>query len=428
VFTAIFFGLAPALQSTRMDLNSAIKQEGSPSGGRLGRSRLRGLLLGAQVTVSVLLLVVSSGLMGGLLSSFVNLGFETRDTYFMRGSYGNDPAKAIAAKQRLRERLETLPELSRVTMGWPPLHGAIQFPMAAGKWHEQSTVSFAADAYFETLGVPLLAGRGFTRQEADRGAPVAVISESTARRFWPNEDPLGKHFSVDLKFQNTFTHYEVVGVAKDVRFVTITQLDPLHVYLPANTSLGPARLSGGLVFRIRANRDKALEAVRSAVEFVDPSLLPGLGLDNFEEGPVALQRGIYRVLATFAVILTLLSLTLAGVGIYGVMAFLVSQRTREIGIRMALGATPRSVINSVVIQGLRPVFVGTLVGLIGSAWVTKLAWDSEVARVMGLYSRTFSDPALYAELALMIAIALLASIIPARRALRMDPMVALRHE
>ena len=430
VFTGIFFGLAPALQSTRVDLNTAIKQEGSPSGARLARSRLRGLLLGAQVTVSVLLLVVSGGLMGGVVSSFVNgadLGFETHDTYLLRAFYGNDLAKASALKERLRERLETLTELSRVTMGWAPLQGAFPVSMAAGKWHGQSTFSIASDAYFETLGIRLLGGRSFTHQEADLGAPVAVISESTARRVWPNEDPLGKHFSLDLMFQNKFTYYEVVGVAKDIRFAAITQIDPLHLYLPTRTSQAPL-LSGLLLFRIRGNRDKALVAVQSAVASVDPSLLPRLDLVSLEEGPVALQRGFFRVLAGFAGILTLLSLTLAGVGIYGVMAFLVSQRTREIGIRMALGATSRSVIKSVVIQGLRPVFVGTLVGLAGSAWVTKLAWASDVARVIGLYSRTFSDPALYGELALVFAIALLASIIPARRALRVDPMVALRHE
>jgi predicted lysophospholipase L1 biosynthesis ABC-type transport system permease subunit len=254
---------------------------------------------------------------------------------------------------------------------------------------------------------------------------VAVVSESTTRRVWPNEDPIGKHFSVQLL--DKVTNYEVVGVAKDVRFATITQVDPLHLYLPTRTSPVPL-LSRSLLFSIRGNRDKALAAVQSAVASVDPGLLPRLDLVSLEEGPVALQRGFFRVLASFAGTLALLSLTLAGVGIYGVMAFLVSQRTREIGIRMALGATPSLVIKSVVIQGLRPVFVGMLAGLAAAAWVTKLEWAADVAPGAGLYSRTFSDPALYGELALVLAIALLASIVPARRALRVDPMEALRHE
>jgi macrolide transport system ATP-binding/permease protein len=429
VFTGIFFGLAPALQSTRVDLVAAINQGGSPLGGTLGRSRLRGLLLGGQVTVSVLLLVVSGGLMSGLVSSFVkaaDLGFETHDAYLVLASYGNDPAKAIATKRRLRDRLETLPELRSVATGWAPLQGSLQVPMAAGKWHGEPSVSFASDAYFETFRIRLREGRSFTRQEADRGAPVAVISESTARQVWPNADPLGKRFSVELL--DKVTDYEVVGVAKDVRFVMITQLDPLHVYLPTNTLLGPGRLSGNLLFSIRGDRDKVLEKVQSAAASVDPNLLPSLDLVSLEEGPVALQRGFFRVLAAFAGILTLLSLTLAGVGIYGVMAFLVSQRTREIGIRVALGATSRSVIKSVVIQGLRPVFMGTLVGLVGSAWISKLALAPETTRVVGLYSRTFSYPALCGELALVFAIALFASIVPAGRALRVAPMVTLRHE
>jgi predicted permease len=428
VLTGIFFGLAPALESTRVDLNTAIKQEGSPAGSRLGRSRLRGLLLGAQVTVSVLLLVVSGGLMGGLVSSFAkaaDLGFETRDTYLLRASYGNDPAKASALKQRLRVRLETVTELSRVAMGWAPLQGTFPVSIATGKWHGQSTFSTASDSYFETLGIRLLRGRTFTHQEAELGAPVAVVSESTTRRVWPNEDPIGNRFSVRLL--DKVTNYEVVGVAKDVRFAAITQVDPLHVYLPTRTSTVPL-LSGWLLFRIRGNRDKALAAVQSAVASVDPGLLPQLDLVSLEEGPVALQRGFFRVLASFAGTLAVLSLTLAGVGIYGVMAFLVSQRTREIGIRMALGATLRVVIKSVVIQGLRPVFLGMLAGLTAAAWVTKLEWASDVAPGAGLYSRTFSDPALYGELALVLGIALLASIVPARRALRVDPAEALRHE
>jgi len=428
LFTGILFGLAPALESTRVDLNTAIKQEGSPAGARLGRSRLRGLLLGAQVTVSVSLLVVSGGLMGGLVSSFAkaaNLGFETRDTYLLRASYGDDPTKASALKQRLRARLETLTELSRVAMGWAPLQGAFPVSMTTGKWHGQSTFSMASDSYFETLGIRLLRGRTFTHQEADIGAPVAVVSESTTRCVWPNEDPIGQHFSVRLL--DKVTNYEVVGVAKDVRFAAITQVDPLHLYLPTKTSPVPL-LSGWLLFRIRGNRDKALAAVQSAVASVDPGLLPRLDLVSLEEGPVALQHGFFRVLASFAGTLAVLSLTLAGVGIYGVMAFLVSQRTREIGIRMALGATPRVVIKSVVIQGLRPVVAGMLAGLAAAAWVTKLEWASDVARGAGLYSRMFSDPALYGELGLVLGIALLASIVPARRALRVDPAEALRHE
>ena len=200
--------------------------------------------------------------------------------------------------------------------------------------------------------------------------------------------------------------------------------DPAHVYLPSGAA---TYLLGGLMVSMHGNRDKAVAAIESAVEAEDPSLLPSLDVVSLEDGTVALQRGFYRVLGAFAASLTLLSLSLASIGIYGVMAFLVSQRTREIGIRMALGATARMVLSSVLIQGLRPVFLGMAAGLTAAAWLFRLLpsrqWPSD------LLSRIwFIDPAVIAALALVLAVAGLACVIPARRALRVDPAVALRHD
>jgi predicted permease len=412
--TGICFGLVPALQSTRADLYNGMKQQ---------RSRLRGVLLGAQVAVSVLLLVVSGGLLRSLVGSFVkasSLGFEAHDNFRLLVNTGDEDTVL-----RLRKRLETLPEVSSVARGIAPLEGAFAIPMAAGKWSGQGVFSFASDGFFETLEIPLIRGRGFTRQEAYGGAPVAVISESAARRCWPAEDPVGRRFSLNLPFQGAST-LEVIGVAKDVRFESLTEIDPLHVYLPNRVGPFP-RVFGGLVFRIHGNRDRALAAVQNAVESVDPSLLRSLDMVSLEDGPVAVQRGIYRVLGAFAGVLTLMSLAMAGVGIYGVMAFLVSQRTREIGIRIALGATARTLLNSVVIQGLRPVFVGSLLGF-ALATVVTAAIRAKGALPPGMASNAFGDPALYGELAVVVAIAVIASAIPARRALRVDPTVALRYE
>jgi ABC-type antimicrobial peptide transport system permease subunit len=186
-------------------------------------------------------------------------------------------------------------------------------------------------------------------------------------------------------------------------------------------------LLGGLMVSMHGNRDKAVAAIESAVEAEDPSLLPSLDVVSLEDGTVALQRGFYRVLGAFAASLTLLSLSLASIGIYGVMAFLVSQRTREIGIRMALGATARMVLSSVLIQGLRPVFLGMAAGLTAAAWLFRLLpsrqWPSDL-----LSRSSFIDPAVIAALALVLAVAGLACVIPARRALRVDPAVALRHD
>jgi ABC-type antimicrobial peptide transport system permease subunit len=371
-------------------------------------------------------LVVSGGLLGGVVSSFAkasDLGYETRDTYLVGGNFGSDRAKASVTVQRLRERIEAMPEVNSVAIGKAPLPGGFPFPMTAGNWKGQAMTTWASDAYFETLGIPILEGRGFTRQEGDGDAPVAVISASTARRVWPGEDPLGKRLTLDLF--GTFTDYQVVGIVKDVRFTVITEIDPLLVFLPD----GPmSRFRGGILFRVRGNRDKALRAVQSAVEsVVDPTALATLDLVSLEDGPVAVQRAFLRVLGAFAGTLTLLSLTLAGVGIYGVMAFLVSQRTREIGIRMALGATSRAVIRNVMLRGVWPVFIGTLFGVAGAIALER-APAVQSARQFILSPPTLSDPVFYAELALVVAIVVLASVVPARRALRVDPVVALRYE
>jgi hypothetical protein len=291
--------------------------------------------------------------------------------------------------------------------------------MTAEKWKGQTTTTWASDAYFETLGIPILEGRSFTRQEGDGDASVAVISESTARRVWPGEDPLGKGFTLDSAL--TLANYQVIGVARDARFTVITEIDPLHVYVAGSAD------RGRVLFRIHGNRDKALVAAQAAVDSVDPTALATLNMVSLEDGPVAVQRGLLRVLGAFAGTLTLLSLTLAGVGIYGVMAFLVSQRTREIGIRMALGATSRAVLQNVMLQGVWPVLVGTLVGVAGSLALQRAPFLRD-ARQFSLSPPTLGDPAFYAELALVAAIAVLASAVPARRALRVDPAVSLRHE
>jgi putative ABC transport system permease protein len=393
---------------------------------------LRGFLLGLQVTVSVLLLVVSGWLAGYLKSSFAkdsDLGFDTRDSYSLTLS-----GKDSDVLSRVRERLRTLPELSHVAIGSTPLNPSMAEAMEAGGGEWQAPLSYASDGYFETLGIPLLRGRGFTRQEADEGAPVAVITESTARRVWGNEEPLGRHLHFRQPGFMKFGDYVVAGVTRDVRFSTLTQVDSLRVFLPEGTlKIDPARmrLVAGLLFHIHGNRDKALIAVESAVQSVDPDLLRRMDTVSVDGGQLAVQRGFFRVIGAFAGVLTMLALTLAGIGIYGVMAFLVSQRTREIGIRVTLGATSRMVVESVVRQGLWPVLIGTLLGIAGAAGllaIPQVRTAVQFSNSASLFRATFGDPVFYAELALVALIAVLASVIPARRALRVDPAVALRWE
>jgi predicted permease len=418
LLVTLLSGLLPALQSTLPNLTAAIKSDQFVFGRKFGRSRLRGLFIGTQVAVSVLLLVVVFGLTSGVLDSrSSDPGFETRNTYVLILEGGR------AENQRLRDRLQSLPELSAAAIGSVPLNTAQPPPpMQAGGLNRPALTTYASDRYFETLGIRLLQGRGFTRQEAEKQAPVAVISKSTAGHFWPGDNPLGKRFSLDLNSQSKFTAFEVVGIAADARFADLTEVDALHVYLPS--AEGP---NTGILFRVRANRGQSLAAARSAVQSVDPSLLPGLDMISLEDGFVSTQRRLLGVMASLAGVATLLSLILAGVGIYGVLAFLVARRTKEIGIRVALGARSRALLWAIVIQGLRPVLAGMAIGFVLGAGVNVVdrATDPFPAP---LYQSVFGDPSIYEGLALMLVIAVLACVIPTRRALRVDPAVALRYE
>jgi hypothetical protein len=290
----------------------------------------------------------------------------------------------------------------------------------------RTLASYASNTFLETLDIALLRGRSFSPREAEKGDPVAVISESTARQYWPQEDPVGKRLKLDLNFRGIYTEFEVVGIAKDVRFANLTRIDPAHVYLPTN-----AAEPYPMLLRIQGNSKEAVSAVRSTIAAFDRTLLPGLSLVSLEEGPLRLHRSLSQTLSVLGGILALLALSLASVGIYGVMAFLVSQRKKEIGIRIALGATPGDVLNAVVLQGLRPVFLGMFLGVAGAGALSfalhaSLSFPGSTDL---LYGVPFYDPATFLGLSLFLLImAACATLLPAQRALRIDPVVTLRYE
>jgi predicted permease len=436
--TGVLFGLSPALRATRPDLMAALKEEGAgfgAGGAGRSRSRLRAWLLGGQVAVSMLLLITAGLLTRGLMRSrAADPGFDTRGLYVLMGDFGDDPSQALARQRRLIERLRVVPEVSGVTEGGVPLLGSWTPPMAVEQGHGQTQgrtlASYAGEGYLETVGIPLVRGRNFTRAEVAKSAAVAVISEAAARHFWPSTDPLGRRFQLDLDFRGTMTEFEVVGVAKDVRYGSLTRLDLAHVYLVPKAGDMQAML---LRTRPEVHEDarQALGEVRAAVQAVDADLLPNLSVTGMEAGPLRFQRMQVQAGAAFAVALAGLGLLLAGVGIYGVMAYLVSQRTREIGIRMALGAAAGEVVRGVVLSGLRPVFVGMAVG-IGSAAGASAVLHSTLSFPGSadlLYGVSFYDPATFLGLSgFLLAVAAVASAVPARRAVKVDPMVALRYE
>ncbi len=434
LITGIIFGLAPALQSSKRDVSAALKDEGSPLGQRVRKSRLRSFLLAGQVGVSMLLLINAGLLVRGLLrSKSADPGFETRKVFLVRLNYGSDPAKAQALYKRVVERLETLPEVRHMTLvARPPMSGTWTPPVRVEKAGSSSSLegrtlaNHASGSFFDTLGIPILRGRTFTRQEGETEAKVVVISEAAARRFWPGEDPIGKRAKLDMNFRGKWVEFEVIGVAKTVRSANLSRLDPSYFYLPT----GSTQLNTILI-RMDSDSKNAVTPVRTALAALDKDILPSLSFFSLEDGFVGTQRFLAKTLAMFGVMLAVLALVLAGLGIYGVMSYSVSQRTREIGIRMTLGATQAEVVKSVIVQGLRPVFLGTLLGLAGAAGVSTflkatLVFPGTPDMFFGV---SVFDPLTFIGLSCFLGtVALIASAIPARRATRVDPMVALRWE
>ena len=430
--SGIFFGLSPALQFTRRDLTAALKDNGAALG-KLSGSRLRSFLVSAQVAVSVLLLAIAGLLARGLIrSQAAQPGFETHSVFTVAGDFaglGNDPILAISRQKRLLEKLRERPEFAAVALGSGPFSGTWTPPMIAGSSRGRTLASYASDGYFETLEIPLLRGRYFTSQDAQANTHAAILSESTARRFWPDEDALGKTFALDMDFRGKIEEFEVIGIVKDVRFANLTRVDPAHVYLPAGSTEKGSFVD--LLVRAQSDRQQAMAAMEATVAASDQALLPGLRVASLDDGAVRLQRALARIFAAMAAILAILAVALAGVGIYGVIAYLVSQRTREIGVRMALGANPAAVWKGVLFQGLRPVLAGMLLGVATAAVLSALLHQTLIfpGSMDFLYGVPFYDPVTFAGLVcFVLAVAALASAIPARRALRVDPAVALRYE
>ena len=432
--TGFIFGLSPALQFTKPDLNTSLKDESTSFGRSVNRSRLRGFLIAGQVAVSMLLLSSAGLLIRGLArSQAAEPGFETHRIYLVRADYSDDPVKAAAAFHRTTDWLKTLPEVANVSYGTAPMMGTWTPPItikksgaAEGSIHDRTLAGYASDNYLSTLGIGLLRGRNFTAQESAIGRHVAVISASTAHLFWPNEDPLGKRFQLDLHFDGKLTEFEIIGIAKDVRFANLTRVDPARVYLAADpTLIYPIFVS------FRGDQQAALSAVWTRMRTYDSDLLARVTFWNVETMLLAPQRTLARALAILAAILALLALALAGIGIYGVMAYVVSQRTQEIGIRIALGASAGRVLQRVAIEGLRPVLIGMVAGLAAGSGLSLLLHHTLAfpGSIDFLYGVSFYDPfTFFAITVFLILVSLMASLGPALKAIKVDPLVALRYE
>jgi predicted permease len=418
--TGIVFGLAPALHATRQDLSTAIKGDGGGLVGKAAAGRmLRSTLVGVQVAVCMVLLIAAGLLMRGLyMAQTVDPGFEMKgitQAIFDLPSQGYSEERARVFQQELIARVAALPEVDGVEQArvTPLNHQFLGTGMTLERETEGRQFEFnvVSPGSFTMLGMPMVRGRGFTKEETQSDAGVMVVTESTARRLWPGRDGVGKTLRNFEKKE-----YQVLGVVKDAQVSHLGQPGGMFFYMPA----GPKEQANlQLLVHSKGGDSVTANGIREAARTLDADLVVDV---TKLEGNLELWRTPSRIVATLSGVLGTLALLLASIGVYGVVSYGVNQRIREIGIRMTLGADGKEVMRLLLRQAMRPVLIGAGVGVAGCAAVSQI-----LSRV--LYGIGSHDPIAFVGVPLfLLGIALLASYVPARRATRVDPVVALRYE
>jgi putative ABC transport system permease protein len=424
LLTAIVFGLAPAWQASRIDLQAALKAHSRTAAGGRSQQRFRAALVVGEVALAVVLLVGA----GLLLRTFshlleVKLGFQPEQALTMRMLVTGEPAARSNLVESILDRVETLPGVRAVgTIQFLPLgghtnNGPFHFvgrPRPADPMSMESDVSTVSRGYFAAMGIPVLRGRPFGRQERLDSHRVALVNESFVKRHSSDEDPIGRVILGDWANPKPT---EIVGVVGDIRHNGLTAEPRPTVFLAQSQVPG---YYTNIVVRTAAEPKTMAAAIRREVRQVD-SRQPVTDVQPMEQYvSTALARP--RLYAVLLGAFASLALLLAAVGLYGLMAYAVSRRTHEIGVRMALGAQPRDVLRSTLGQGARLVLAGLALGVVCAMGLSRF-----VANL--LYGVSAGDLTTYAAAAVLLAgVALIATYVPARRASRIDPMAAVRHE
>ena len=455
ILTAVVFGIAPAIQASNPDLVGSLKESGRSGTEGVARQHLRSALVTIQIAMALILLI-GAGLM---INSFVRIqnnplgadpkGLLTFDFRFSRdeaikpyGRYRNaglwdiNPLTTLTF-QRIFERVQKLPGVqSAAGASTPPLAGALGMgfliegrpappPGPSGQPGQTASYIAVTPNYFATLRTPILQGRDFNDRDTAAAPFVVIINQTMAKRFWPNESPIGKHIRLDYVPDEPLR--EVVGVAGDIRMSRQQrQLGPT-VYAPYLQQT-PRWMGAGystragmfFVLRISGNPMGLAASIRQAVAEVDHNK-PVASIRTVEEY-LDQQVQYVRLYVLLLGIFGAVAAGLAAIGIYGVMAYSVAERTREIGVRMALGASARDVLKLVILQALLLLSIGLTFGLSGSFALTRYLKSA-------LYEVTATDPATYAGVSLLLTVvALGACLVPTRRAVSVNPTVALRYE
>jgi predicted permease len=430
--TGIIFGILPALRATNVDLTPALKDTGRSSSG-IGRSWLSKSLVVVQVSLSVLLLI-GAGLLIRTLRNLqhVDMGFNANNVLLFKvdpSLLGYKDEKLADLYQRSFSRLEAVPGVQSVTFSRSPLLAQSSWTSSAylpgemganGKPRESDVkVHSVRENFFSTMEIPLLLGRGLTEQDDARAPRVAVVNQAFAKAHFGNENPIGKRFGFAPEELNDI---EIVGIARDAKYTS--QRDEIQptVYQPWRQVL---RRMTFATFEVRTAGDPAasIAGVRQAMREIDSNLPLSDMRTQKQQADVTLA--MERMFAKLLTLFGLIAQQLAAIGLYGVMAYVVSQRTHEIGIRMALGADRRNVLMMVVRQGMVLTLVGIAMGLI-AAWVLTKYLESLTSMLFGVKPR---DPWTFAVIGVGLGVvALVACLVPARRATRVDPLRALRYE
>lgn len=423
LLAGVIFGIVPAFRSSRTSVSEALKEETRTVGRSTSRAILANALLGGQVAVSLVLLVVAALFLRSVQREYtIDPGFQTKHlALFMLypGQAGYNQVRTKQFYKDVRERIAGMPGISSVT--W-----ASNLPLWAGKetgivieGQEQrrkseaiSSVVITADLdYFSTLGIPFREGRDFTQEDRDISAPVAIINDTMAARYWPGRDALGKR----LQLPDGKDFLKVVGVVKTADYGSLGEAPQPCVYIPLRQ-----HYSDGMILYVRTAGDPStmLTTIQGEIHDLDP----GLPVDDIRTGTKVINQALWwaKIGVGMLGVFGLLALGLASVGLYGIMAYSVSQRRREIGVRVALGAGQGTVLLLVLRQGMTLVLAGVAAGV-----ALALLAGRGLSRF--LYGVSGADPVSIGGASLVLmAIAFLACYLPARSASRVDPLVALR--
>ncbi|MGE0128227.1 MAG: ABC transporter permease [Blastocatellales bacterium] len=440
VAASIIFGLAPALAASKPDLNQTLKESGRGSAG--GRRRLRETLVVAELALALVTLIGAGLLMNSFLKlQSVDPGFNPRNLLTMTVSLAGaaqyvGPTRESFYRQ-LEDRLKALPGVESAS-------AINHLPLAGDVWGRALTIEgrplpppgegievtfrVSRPDYFRAMGIGLRAGRDFTEHDTPNAPGVIILNETLARRHWPSEDPIGKRVTLDDPRDNTRAPQwlTVVGVVKDVKQGSWTDAPSNEIYLPFQQSggfyLGTARHFASMTLAVRTSVEpqSLATAAQEVVRALDRNLPVSnvMAMDQVVTDTLWQQRFNLQLIGLFAGV----ALTLAAVGLYGVMSYSVAQRAREVGLRMALGAQASDVLKLVVGQGMKLALLGVGLGLLVSVALTRVMANL-------LFEVSATDFTTYAVIALLLTVvALLACWIPARRATKVDPMIALRSE